>query len=661
VTFDDSPDADFANLLVGDTIVFDAAMTPPSVISGVPVHVVDFPLAAGGNRAFKGAVEVGNAAAVTVPVFSDAIADLSYVQAFLAGGTIASIASDINALTSSPVSAVALGIGGQVVEPTWYSENDNSASFPFVDGINYIKSVITIPSGAGYSYHISFKNPVDMDLLGYPQWSSEEAYLCPMTAVNVCNYLNNLAVCGLSANGQAEPSSGGSKIQITTSTIGSVGSVQIRGGLANSALANIRGAATLTTDLLASYVVVPTTQTSGFHPGWPVKITNSGPYLRDNGLINNTLASIVGNTWTVSGGAVATMHSESNRLWQFEKQGKFFAINAADNGTGVADLSGYMAGDYVVVYNDVGDTVVSDNCGTFVIVAIDASTIWVEHTAGVEEVAFASVDLITYDSLMVGDQIVVSSDHWGATNRSTFTVSQVNYVSDAPTTVFKTVETPTAVGAPIAGPAVGVQITAYNNHTLVKTLHSIVPLPDDPTYSIMSFREDGLADNTQLVNENYGSQLSALGKFAFTVGTTIGTDGYAHSVGLIGEADKVMYGYETDPVSYPGVVAAGSNINISGPLVKRIQVGLSLRVRGTASVIFEAVRGAVATFINTSKVGESIAISDIISVASSIGGVEAVSVSSPAYSTSADRITVQPYEKALVLQPELDITLTLIG
>jgi uncharacterized phage protein gp47/JayE len=130
---------------------------------------------------------------------------------------------------------------------------------------------------------------------------------------------------------------------------------------------------------------------------------------------------------------------------------------------------------------------------------------------------------------------------------------------------------------------------------------------------------------------------------------------------LIGEADKVMYGYETDPVSYPGVVAAGSNINISGPLVKRIQVGLSLRVRGTTSVVFEAVRGAVATFVNNSKVGESIAISDIISVASSIGGVEAVSVSSPAYTTSADRITVQPYEKALVLQPELDITLTLIG
>jgi len=69
----------------------------------------------------------------------------------------------------------------------------------------------------------------------------------------------------------------------------------------------------------------------------------------------------------------------------------------------------------------------------------------------------------------------------------------------------------------------------------------------------------------------------------------------------------------------------------------------------------------VATFINSSPVGVSIAISDIVSVASAIGGVVAVSVSTPSDSTSSDLITLQPYEKALIVHPDADITITLAG
>ena len=717
VTFDGAPGADFANLQAGDTIVFNAAMSPPAVISGIPIQVINFPLTVGGNRAFEGSMEFGNAAAVTVPVFSGDVTDTAYVQAFRTLGTIANIVTDINALADAPVTAVAVGVGGFIAAPTWYTAGDNTYSDSFVDGINYVKSTSMTPAGGGYAYTVDFKLPVDSSLAGYAQWATEEVYLCPMTAANVCAYLNNLAVCGLSANGKAETSSQGSKIQISTSTIGSVGSVQIRGGLANSALANVRGAATETFDFLAANVIIPTTQTSGFHAGWPVKITNSAPYIKDNDLTNRDLVEINGSLWTVGwvdfhplwlvgttyalnakvslngvaynslqnantgnnpasspawwvaiapgNASVATSHEEPNIYWQIERQGNYMAMVWANDGV-MPDISNFQPGDYVVVSNDgMTDTVSNDNLGTFVITAIDFTKdiLYFENSSGVEENCRASVNLITMDSLMPGDQIIVSSDVWGTDNRSTFTVASVDYVSDDLATSFNTVETPASVTYPpaIIGPQSTVQVRSGMLHSFVKTIHSIVPLPEDPTYSVIGLRKDANDINIFAIGENYGSQLSALDKFGFTVATTIGTDGYAHSVGLIGEADKVMYGYETDPVSYPGVVAAGSNINISGPLVKRIQVGLSLRVRGTTSVVFEAVRGAVATFVNNSKVGESIAISDIISVASSIGGVEAVSVSSPAYTTSADRITVQPYEKALVLQPELDITLTLIG
>jgi hypothetical protein len=165
------------------------------------------------------------------------------------------------------------------------------------------------------------------------------------------------------------------------------------------------------------------------------------------------------------------------------------------------------------------------------------------------------------------------------------------------------------------------------------------------------------------ISSTYGTTIRALGKLEFTTSLAVGNDGYAYNTGLIGEANRVMYGLESDPTTYPGVVAAGANVNISGPVVRRIQVSLGLRIRDGANknATFDAVRSAVATYINGLGVGVPVAISAIVNSASAIGGVEAVSVASPTYSTTSDQIAVQPYEKPLVLQADLDISLTLIG
>jgi hypothetical protein len=659
VALDAVAGADWTGVQLFDTLVLSSGFGAPAIVTGVPLIVEALGAT---TRWIKVVAKYGNVAAVTVPVLSGALTTTSFIQAFPSGGTIANIAAQVNALTTAPVSAIAVGAGGSIVDPTWYSQNNNTVSFPFEDGINYVKTTTMVSSGSGYNYTIDFKKDVSIVLAGYTQWAAEEAYLCPVTAASISAYLNQLAVCGLSANGSAMPSSSGSKVQIHTSTLGSVGSVQVRGGLANSAIADVHGAAYLTADLAATAVVVPTSQTSGFHAGWPARITNLTPYVKDYGITSGNLTSIVGNTWTFTA-AIAYSHAEVSMSWQFEKHGKFWAL-VWDNDVLPPVLIDFRAGDYIVISNNgTTDTVSGGNLGTFVITAIDAANyiIYLENPNGVAERVKASINLIDRDSAMVGDKLVVGTTAWGASNKRTFTIASVPYVSDTAVYSFVTVETPAAVAVPVAGPQNSVQLRAGILHSFVKTINSVVPLAADQTYSTMTFVEDGDTFNYVAIGENYGSQISAMCKLAFPITTAIGMDGYGHSVGLIGEADKVMYGYETDPVSYPGVVAAGSNINISGPLVRRIQVGLSLRVRGTVSVVFEAVRGAVATFVNNSAVGESIAISDIIAVASSIGGVEAVSISSPTFSTSSDRIAVQPYEKALVLQPEQDITLTLIG
>ena len=47
-------------------------------------------------------------------------------------------------------------------------------------------------------------------------------------------------------------------------------------------------------------------------------------------------------------------------------------------------------------------------------------------------------------------------------------------------------------------------------------------------------------------------------------------------LGLIGEANQVVYGNTQDTATYPGIAAAGANINISGPFIHRIIIALVL-------------------------------------------------------------------------------------
>ena len=139
-----------------------------------------------------------------------------------------------------------------------------------------------------------------------------------------------------------------------------------------------------------------------------------------------------------------------------------------------------------------------------------------------------------------------------------------------------------------------------------------------------------------------------------------GFDSYKYYEGLLGEANRIVYGDPADNITYPGVAAAGAEIFIEPPLVKRIEVSINVRVNpGTPFArVTEEVRNAIAALINASPIGESIAISDIISQVNSIPGVRAVSISSPAYDPSNDVIVVNPSEKPFILDIVKDITVS---
>ena len=169
-------------------------------------------------------------------------------------------------------------------------------------------------------------------------------------------------------------------------------------------------------------------------------------------------------------------------------------------------------------------------------------------------------------------------------------------------------------------------------------------------------------EQSQKINEIGGVSLSAMGKLTFATDTVRGVDSYKYHVGLIGEANRVVYGEPRDSTTYPGVSAAGAEIFIEAPLVRRIEVSIDVRIKTGVpfSTIVEEVRNAVASLINSNDIGTPIPISDIVSTVSAIVGIQAVAISSPQYDSSNDIIRVNSGEKALVLDSVSDILVSKI-
>ena len=167
-------------------------------------------------------------------------------------------------------------------------------------------------------------------------------------------------------------------------------------------------------------------------------------------------------------------------------------------------------------------------------------------------------------------------------------------------------------------------------------------------------------DQFNKINASASVLAVAQSKLGFTEDTTAGFDAYKYNVGTIREVNKIVYGDPRDSITYPGVSAAGAEIFIRAPLVRRIEVSINIRVKtGIPFVrVTEQVRNNITALINSSPIGKSIAISDIIATVNTIPGVVAVSISSPTYDPSNDIIVIQPFEKPFVLDSVNDVTVS---
>lgn len=606
--------------------------------------------------------------------------------------TAAALVTAFNALANAPVKATLLGIGNGVIDR---SSDETAAAFgtysQLTDGVNYV-SVTTAPGTTAGNYQLTFKDAITAGLATSSDWANEVVKVIPRTAKNIADWLSASTISGLFTAAEITASSAGTKLQLASLTPGSAGTIQVQGGSANNLTAPIVGtAAACSTDTTYMTAQVSAANAAGLVSGAFVRIDNVLSQPKSSCInASTTLTSFTqtdSTTVTVvldAGGTpiwTATATGGSSVALLIEKQGNFMALSA----TGLASalsLAGAAEGDFVRIKTPASQTLSNSrqvfpvNTGMFRVVRIvtpgldgNGGTVWIENPTGVEQgVAEADVTFYTADSLMVGDVLSISAPLWGTGNAGLWTVTSVgdagsgqygNRFTFKLDATNKTVQAIGSVG-PLGSTAAPLVQPLGAPGRWFKRVHSIAPNQQNTALVDLKFASSVGAGK---ITAAAGSTLTALDKLGFPLTIAAGIDGYQHSIGLIGEVNRVIYGDPSDPATYPGVVAAAANVNIAGALIKRIQVSILLRVRSGAPTkdIADQVRSAVAAVINKKGNGESIALSSLTDAAGSVQGVVAATMIKPLAATGSDIIAIQPYEKPLVLSPDLDILVSFVG
>jgi hypothetical protein len=543
----------------------------------------------------------------------------------------------------------------------------------------------------------------------------EEMYLVTANADQIIRFWNKTVVTGLSNVSKIENSEYGRQIQISTQTFGNNGSVKITGGTGNDVTLALVGSTSELNDKLG-VLYVPYEIKKGLVQNQWLKLQNQ---LRQNkviGLTTGTSLQVYNDGIQITSSVPSTGTFQTIRpttqtedtVVKIERHGDFIALISVDGPSFNLNTAGVKEGDWLriknndeaawssssiyssgarISYNGFNYTSLQSsnqnknpetetdywelrefnqsNEGIFQIVRIfEDDSLWIKFDNAVEGMHYLgnsnNFKIYSYDSVMPGDTLVITTDILGSSNVGRYTVVDESYGSGYlfPTSsrIYTTPITSTAI-ATLGGEFSQINIEEKTPLTLWKRIFTVGPI----TNSLAAV----LVDSPNLVNrtgESLGSYIIGQGKVKFDNDINFGVDAYKYYGGLIKELNKVIYGDPFDSYTYPGVRAAGTDIDIIPAMGKRIKIGLAVRIKSSVpfTQIRERIKGAVASSINQLGAGQQVALSKCIAAASSVVGVTSVSVTYPTYNSSNDQIPVGPSEKPIVIDSNTDITVTLI-
>jgi alkylated DNA nucleotide flippase Atl1/uncharacterized glyoxalase superfamily protein PhnB len=307
------------------------------------------------------------------------------------------------------------------------------------------------------------------------------------------------------------------------------------------------------------------------------------------------------------------------------------------------------------------------NNGVFrVIRTFGQDAFWVQNANAVEELTQlgdpTDLSFYTYDSVMPGDTLVISGNILGSANVGRYTVQDEtadgSVLFPAPKFVF-TQPIPAPNGAVLLGLNYS-QVNFEEGQPAFAVKRVVAVGPGTGGLANVLVESPELCDRFSSSN---GAFVTVEGKLDFPTGVTFGLDGYKYYGGLIKQLNTILYGDPTNTVTYPGVRAAGTDVREIPALIKRIRVGLSIRVQIGVSPqeVISQVQAAVAGYVNQLDVGAPVVLGLVVTAAQSVNGVASAALTFPTYNSANDQIAVGADQRAKVVTPSSDVVVSILG
>jgi hypothetical protein len=280
--------------------------------------------------------------------------------------------------------------------------------------------------------------------------------------------------------------------------------------------------------------------------------------------------------------------------------------------------------------------------------------------SGISSVIFVvnrpQIKFYQYEATVPGDKISINGAVLGVGNAGNYKILEVV----SPNTVIVSGIISTQYNTNLGGNYVSFSVQEGVAYTGYKQVDYVAFQPGSSNYNNIILNTSAQYEKID-ISANVG--MTALNKLNFPTPVKDGIDGYSYDTGLIGQANRVVYGDPRDSVTYPGVNAAGTNIFIREPLLKSISISMSIRTNIGVSFpqIVTQIQSSVYALVQANKLGQSLDLSSIVEVARSIPGVTSVVITNPTYTVSSDEIVLSVGEKGFIPSQINNINVSLIG
>lgn len=264
------------------------------------------------------------------------------------------------------------------------------------------------------------------------------------------------------------------------------------------------------------------------------------------------------------------------------------------------------------------------------------------------------------DSVRVGDNLFVDSianDNWFSTvNSGTFDILQIG--TDG-TTYKPFVQVANASGLSESDRLISVSELGYfilegaNNiyESVRQVEHSVIDNFNNDRRSIYMTP----ATKVDKMSISSGTQITPIGKLGYSTDVTTGVDGYTYYTGLLRTVQRVVDGFEPDPITYPGRRAVGGIIETLPPLIKRVTMSIEVTTNEGVNLneISNDIKTAIINYVDGLGVSDDVIMSEVIVAVMDITGVAAITFNTPEPST--ERISVADNEKAFIEPDDISV------